>query len=67
MNDWEYDMWWDSVNGMEEDDDDDWQGGRLSIFSGIYKINRSYEIFSYVYRPKNPGIFIAKFLQSSII
>jgi len=28
MNDWEYDMWWDSVNGMEEDDNyddmDDW-------------------------------------------
>lgn len=32
MNDWEYDMWWDAVNGMEEDDNyddmDDWQGGR---------------------------------------
>ena len=66
MNDWEYDMWWDSVNGME-DDDDDWQGGRPINFSGIYKVNRSYEIFSYVYRPKNPGIFIAKFLYSSII
>lgn len=26
MNDWEYEMWWDAVNGME-DDDDDWQGG----------------------------------------
>lgn len=49
MNDWEYDMWWDAVNGMEEDDNyddmDDWQGGRPINFFGIYKINRSYEIF----------------------
>lgn len=30
MNDWEYDMWWDAVNGMEEDYDDmdDWQCAR---------------------------------------
>ena len=70
MNDWEYDMWWDVVNGMEDedyDDMDDWQGGRPINFYEIYKINRSYKIFSYVCRPKIPGIFIAKFLQSSII
>lgn len=49
MNDWEYEMWWDSVNGMEEDDNyddmDDWQGGRPINFSGIYKMSRSYESF----------------------
>ena len=37
MNDWEYDMWWDAVNGMEEDYDDmdDWQYARkgVQIFS----------------------------------
>ena len=27
MNDWEYEMWWDAVNSLEEDYDDmdDWQ------------------------------------------
>ena len=27
MDDWNYEMWWDAVNGMEEDYDDmdDWQ------------------------------------------
>ena len=62
MNDWEYDMWWDSVNGMEEDDNyddmDDWQGGRPINFSEIYKVNRSYEIFSYVCRPKKTDFFL---------
>lgn len=71
MSDWEYEMWWDAVNGMEEDENyddmDDWQGGRPINFSGIYNESRSYEIFSYVYRPKKPGFSIAKFLYSSII
>lgn len=29
-------------------------------FFGNYKGNGSYEVFSYVIRPKIPGIFIAK-------
>ena len=33
MSDWEFEMWWDAVNGMEEeeedyDDMDDWQSKR---------------------------------------
>ena len=70
MNDWEYDMWWDVVNGMEDedyDDMDDWQGGRPIIFFENYKTIRSYEIFSYVNRPKKPGFFLEIFLWSSII
>lgn len=64
MNDWEYDMWWDSVNGMEEDDNyddmDDWQGGRPINFSGIYKINRSYEIFFVRLSSENSWNFYCK-------
>lgn len=54
MNDWEYDMWWDAIQSMYEDDYDDmddWQGGRPT-FSGKYGEYGSYEIFSYVKRPK---------------
>ena len=59
MNDWEYDMWWDSVNGME-DDDDDWQGGRPINFSGIYKMSRSYESFFVRLSSEKSGIFYCK-------
>lgn len=63
MNDWEYDMWWDSVNGME-DDDDDWQGGRPINFSGIYKMSRSYESFFVRLSSEKSGIFYCKiFIQ----
>lgn len=43
---WEYDMWWDAVNGMEEDYDDmdDWQP-RSRGTSPFYKKYRSYEVF----------------------
>ena len=66
MNDWEYDMWWDSVNSLEEDYDDmdDWQGGRPINFSGIYKINRSYEIF---FVRQSYETFLAIFRVYSII
>ena len=40
---WEYDMWWDAVNGMEEDYDDmdDWQPlsrGTSPFFIRIQKL-----------------------------
>ena len=62
MNDWEYDMWWDSVNGLEEDYDDmdDWQGGRPINFSGIYKMSRSYESFFVRLSSEKSGIFYCK-------
>ena len=33
MDDWEFEMWWDAINGMEEDYDDmdDWQGCRSTF------------------------------------
>lgn len=41
MSDWEYEMWWDAVNGMEEDENyddmDDWQAAALSIFLEFIK------------------------------
>ena len=47
MNDWEYEMWWDAVNGME-DDDDDWQGGRPINFLEYIKRTEATKFFSYV-------------------
>lgn len=48
---WEYDMWWDAVNGMEEDYDDmdDWQRpkGRTIIFP---KLKRKRELRSFFVR-----------------
>lgn len=39
MNDWEYDMWWDAIQSMYEEDDyddmDDWQGGRPTFRGNI--------------------------------
>ena len=62
MNDWEYDMWWDSVNSLEEDYDDmdDWQGGRPINFSGIYKMSRSYESFFVRITSENSLAFFEK-------
>ena len=54
MNDWEYDMWWDAIQSLDDDnydDMDDWQGSSPT-FSGKYRGYGSYEIFSYVKRPK---------------
>lgn len=50
MNDWEYDMWWDAIQSLDEDDYedmDDWQGGRPT-FSGKCRGYGSYKVFSYV-------------------
>ena len=62
MDDWEYDMWWDSVNSLEEDYDDmdDWQGGRPINFSEIYKTNRSYESFFVRLSSEKSGTFYCK-------
>ena len=63
MSDWEYEMWWDAVNGMEDedyDDMDDWQGGRPINFSGIYKTNRSYESFFVRLSSENSLAFFEK-------
>ena len=36
MEDWDYEMWWDAINGMEEDENyddmDDWQALRPTNF-----------------------------------
>ena len=47
MNDWEYDMWWDAVNSMEEDYDDmdDWQGGRPINFLEYIKRTEATKFF----------------------
>ena len=51
MSDWDFEMWWDAVNGMEEencDDMDDQQASRPTNFPQNKNENGSCEVFSYV-------------------
>lgn len=54
MSDWDFEMWWDAINSMEEDENyddmDDWQALRPTNFFQNKNKNGSCEVFrtSYV-------------------